>query len=50
MQLEADYGGTLNCGNVYLWNGREYITSNPAMVVVVLMLFISDRHLFEEIR
>jgi hypothetical protein len=26
MRLEADYGGTLNSGNVYLRDGRDYVT------------------------
>jgi hypothetical protein len=34
MRLEADYGGTFNCGNVYLWNGRYYVARKVAMVMV----------------
>jgi hypothetical protein len=49
MRLEADYGGTFNCQNVYLWNGRDYIARKPATVVIGLTLFISDGRLFEEI-
>jgi hypothetical protein len=49
MWLEADYGGTFNCGNVYLWNGEDDVTRKPTTVVVGLTLFVSDGRLFEEI-
>jgi hypothetical protein len=49
MRLKADYGGALNSGNVYLRNGGDYVTSEPAMLVVGLMLTISDRCFLEEV-
>jgi hypothetical protein len=49
MRLKADYGGTLNSGNVYFRNRGDYITSKLATHVVGLTLAISDRYFLEEV-
>jgi hypothetical protein len=49
MRLEADYGGALNSGNAYFRNGRNYVTSKQAMLVVGLTLIVSDGRLLEEV-
>jgi hypothetical protein len=50
MQLEADYGGALNSGNVYFRNRRNYVTNKLATFMVGLTLIVSDRHLLDEVR
>jgi hypothetical protein len=49
IRFEAEYGGTIDGGNIYLRNCGDEVTSQLAKIMISLVFFINNSGLLEEV-